>query len=485
MGAERNISPTFVDFEERLSLWDLRAHGRAYWHQIRYPVAGMLQQALGVAEQRQRTFRDRSLRSWLAALPPSYFPAAARRANWFDLDEADVLVVNHPRHAKVGDDWVCPYTSPLLRELDRRYWVIEDVNQGVHAHPQSAPRVRYLEWPLLLAQVGFLLRHGITGGRLDRRERADVGDWIAEMRATFGAAPPLSKALRRTRAGVRELAACDFLYSRLLDRVRPRLVVLVVGYSYRCLPLAALARARGIVVAELQHGNMGATHVAYNFAPGRRPPAFPDYLLTFGDWWRDITPGLPLPAAQCPAFGFAWLEQHGTARSRRPDGGSKTVLFISQSSIGGELGRWALDAAARLDGWTIRFKLHPGEALSWRTRYPWLADAPFEVVDTPTNIYDEFTRADAVVGVYSMAVFEALAFGLPLFIADLPGAETVRPLLDEGGATLCRDPEDLAAAIRTARTPPSAVLDRLWQPNAVANFRAFVDRVLGSSGPNN
>ena len=475
-GPDRDVAPAFLELEERLGLWDLHAYGRAYWHQIRYAVAGLLKQALGVAEERQRTFRDRSLRSWLTALPPSYFPAAARRANWFALDQADILVINHPRHVRSGADWVCPYTAPLLSGLEHRHWVLEDVHQGVHAHPQSAPRVRYLEWPVLLAQVWFLLRHGIAGGRLNRSERADVGDWLAEMQRTFGAAPSLEAALRRTRAGVREMVALESLYSRLLDRVRPKLVIVVVGYSYRCLPLVAIARERGIPVAELQHGNMGATHVAYNFAAGRRPPAFPDWLLTFGDWWRDITPGLPLPREQCPAIGFAWLDQH-RARTQ-PTRASKTALFISQPSIGAELGRWAIDVARQLPDWTIRYKLHPGETLGWRERYPWLADAPFEVVDTPSNIYDEFTRADLVVGVYSTAVFEALAFGLPLLIADVPGADTVQPLIDEGGATLCRDAAELAREIRASHVAPTTVLDRLWKPDAARNFAQFVDRML-------
>src|SRR6185312_7945648 len=135
---------------------------------------------------------------------------------------------------------------------------------------------------------------------------------------------------------------------RLLDQVQPRLVVNVVGYRLVHQILTLCARTRGIPVAELQHGTIGAAHAGYNFAPGRRPAAFADYLLTFGDVYRGLTPGLPLPAANVMPIGYGWLalQQSAFQRDGDRDRDTKTVrprrvLFLSQRDIGRELSQLA------------------------------------------------------------------------------------------------------------------------------------------------
>ncbi|MBW2529005.1 MAG: hypothetical protein JRI23_32815 [Deltaproteobacteria bacterium] len=477
----KQLHDRFVRLEEAAGWWDLEAYGQKYWHQIRYGVFSALLQSHHPIGKPQLTWRDRPLSSWIRNVRPTHWAPAVRRSLWWDLDPADVLVINHPRHVRLGDEWVCPYTEPLLRQLDRSYWVLEDVWQGVHSHPQSGPRLKYLEWSVLTEQVRFLARHGLTGGRLSSAEQRQVRTWCETLQAELGGGPSVQRALSLTRAAVRELAALRRLYGALLARVEPKLIVLVVHYSYRCLPLTATARERGIPVAELQHGTLGETHLAYNVAPGRRPPGFPDYLLTFGDWWRDHTPGLPLAAEAAPAIGYAWLDAYAARTPRRcPAGNPRTVLFVSQGTIGPELSRLATELAARKPGaYRIRYKLHPGELMGWRERYPWLVGTDIQVIDEPTNIYDEFTQAETVVGVYSTALFEALAFGVAVVIPKLARHETMQPLADGGAATIC-PPEELARAIEEATPPPSEVRDALWRPNAAANFTAFVDQALGS-----
>lgn len=473
--SQQDVHDAFIALEESAGLWDLQAYGQRYWHQIRQPVYMQVLQATGLMGRPQRSWRDRPLSSWLGTVQPSHWPHAARRANWANLDRADVLVINHPRHVERQGQWVCPYTQPLLEGLPDSHWVVEDVWQGVHSHPQSGARLKYLEWNFLFSQIGFLMRHGLTGGRLDGAEREAAATWRAQLQDALGGAPAQAKALAMTRAAVRELAAFEVLYGRLLDRVQPKLIVMVVHYSYRCLPLTALARQRGIEVAELQHGTMGSTHLAYNVAPQRRPPSFPDYLLTFGDWWRDMTPGLPLSADQSPAIGFAWLEAHRQTRGRPGD----AVLFVSQGTTGEELSKMAVTLSKERPGLNIRYKLHPGEILGWRERYPWLQDARVEVIDRASNIYDEFAAAKVLVGVYSTAMFEGVAFGLPIVLASLPGYETMLPLIDAGAATLCDD-GDLARAIADAAPPTDDVRARLWRPHPVKRFHEFVSKRLGT-----
>jgi CDP-glycerol glycerophosphotransferase (TagB/SpsB family) len=126
----------------------------------------------------------------------------------------------------------------------------------------------------------------------------------------------------------------------------------------------------------------------------------------------------------------------------------------------------------------IRYKLHPGELLGWKDRYPWLDRSSIEVIDQLTDVYEEFVRADVVVGVYSTAIYEAVAFGLPVLLVDLAGIESAKALIETGGATACSNVDELRTALSSAEPPSEAVRQLLWRPGAVDNFRAFVEQAV-------
>jgi hypothetical protein len=138
-----------------------------------------------------------------------------------------------------------------------------------------------------------------------------------DIRSRF--APPSEKKVRATRAVVAALyAELDFAvsavgisvatnkvlrhqarvegmrqrYDSLLTRVSPKIVIMD-GASYggsRAIQVRA-AKERGIPVAELQHGWIGAAHGAYNFGRSmwrdEMRQYLPDVLLTFGDYWAE------------------------------------------------------------------------------------------------------------------------------------------------------------------------------------------------------
>jgi hypothetical protein len=281
---------------------------------------------------------------------------------------------------------------------------------------------------------------------------------------------------------VRSTLALSGRYERLLDTIRPKAVMQVVHYSYRNMVMTPLAKARSIPVVELQHGLIGPTHMAYNMAPGRRPEGFPDYLLLFGSWWRENTPGLPLPEERTPAVGFARLEDVRSSHERGARQGPHVVLFVSQGAVGDKLSRIAAELAARLDPALFRviYRLHPTEMATWRRRYPWLASAPLEVHDRPgESIYSLFTRAGSQVGVYSTALVEGLAFGLRTYLVTLPGHEDLEPLAARGLVGLVDDAGALGEALASEVGPPSdRDLASIWKPGARGQFAAFLSELL-------
>jgi hypothetical protein len=479
----QQVHDAFLNLEEEAGLWELRAYGRRYWHNIRYDVWGAVQRSLGLSGVKHGSWRSRPLSTWITPRP-SHWADAVRRSTWHDLEPADLLVFNHPRHVLDDGAWRCAYSDPLLANLPHSRWVIEQGFQGLHYLPNRTQGLKYIEWAKLRAYTKFALRDGWRGGRLAAVDRREVVRWVQLLRARLGGGPDDEKALSLVRIAIRRIVALTELFERLLDDVQPRVVVHVVHYNFRSMVMTPLAKARGIPVVEVQHGFIGPTHLAYNTAPGRQPEAFPDYLLLFGQLWREITPGLPLPEERTPSIGFARLESMRTVQQSRPASAPFEVLFVSQSAVGEALTRIAAELAERVDPARFRIvvKLHPSEASGWRQRYPWLARAKVSVKDAPTDdIYQQLARAQVQVGVYSTALFEGLAFGLPTAIMALPGHEDMRVLTSRGLATLVHDVEGLARYLESSPEPaPSEALSSIWAPGARERFRTFIQELIGS-----
>jgi len=471
----------FIAHEEAHDLWSLTAYGRRYWHFVRYEVFGWLMQAMELQGRRHGGYADKPLREKLA-IHPRRWPATLRRSHWRDLRPVDLVVFPHPRHVPSDGSWVCPYTAPLVAGLPHRRYVVKDLYEGRHPHPLVDADLRYIEWARRAAELGFMATDAWRGAWLTKADRATCDAWVTDLERAFGVALDHDKVFRYLRKSIRNDLTLEKVYHRLFDKTRPRAAVCAVHYTHRNLAMTRVAKARGIPVVEVQHGFFGASHLAYNVAPGRHPESFPDYLTVFGDFWRENTPGLPLPPERTPAIGFAWLErERARATPDAPDATRKTVLFVSQGTVAEALSEAAVGLSQRLDParWRIRFKHHPSDLSGWRERYPALAASSVEVIERPLGIYDAFAAADAQVGVYSTAVYEGLAFGLRTCVLAVPGHEGMLPLVEAGVVAKCADADELAAALESDTKPSPAQLDRIWRPGAVGRFRDFVTELIG------
>ncbi len=476
----------FIELEEAQDLWSLELFGKRYYHAIRAETFDAVAGGLGLLDARHQRRPYRYLRS-LAEQPRRLSPIIRGYA-WRALPKTDLLVVNHPRHQLLDGVWQCPYTAPLLRGYPGSFVVLERSDKGHHWQPAEMRGLHYLDGACAVANAAFVIQQGAQQRLHESRIRAHAKSITSALSQGLGLDVAHESVARLIRRELRHLTAYTTMYERLLDQAQPRAVLCVVHYSARCIPLTLAARRRGIPVIEVQHGTIGAGHAAYNVAKGRTPTAFPDYLLTFGDYWRETTKGLPLSAEQAPAIGYAWLEmlrERALSQASRTRRTEKKVLFVSQSAIGSALSRVAAELAplASTHGYVVEYKLHPGETSGWRERMPWLVRDDIRVIDTQTSIYHHFAEASVQVGVYSTALYEGLAFGLPTVIMALPGWDNLAPLVDAGAARVAVDARELWALLQDAAPQaPSELLERVFRPRAVHNFGKFISQLQTSHG---
>jgi hypothetical protein len=485
LGPRRNVSElllAFIAFEEREQLFERSLLGVAYWQLIRHDVFRETIESLGLAARAHLRVEELPLRHWLGA-QLRHMPKTLERSRLRHTPAADLLIAAHPRHVPYQGKFICPYSQPLLWGTARSRVVLEGHFQGRYFAPDAGESTRYVDLALVRAHAEFRLRE-LRGAGLTARDAAEIAGLVQRMRDTLGGAPETAAVLRRVRTALLAALGLTPWLERLLEAVRPKLVVVVVGYRLVNQLLTQVARSRAIAVAELQHGTLGASHAGYNFAAGRRPASFPDHLLLFGEFWRQATPGLPLPASHTPAIGYGWLDLQRASYERTERAVPRRVLFLSQRGIGRELAKVASALRTRLPGgeFEIVYRLHPSEGIGWQSAYPELARSDIRVERAEERaLYASQSAAHVQVGVYSTALLEGMAFGLETFLVELPGHEQLAMLSAAGLARTVGDAETLAQWLQQSGTPHSApsAAETLWTPGAAANFARFVEQNIG------
>ncbi|MCM1235255.1 MAG: hypothetical protein NC489_34575 [Ruminococcus flavefaciens] len=272
-------------------------------------------------------------------------------------------------------------------------------------------------------------------------------------------------------------------YSKILDKITPRLIVEVTYYNNSLMVLNELAKARGIPVIELQHGTMHDAHASYQFADGcGKIDQFPDYVFLFSEYWKKCA-HLPIDDAHIKITGYPYFERQlyqyrNTAIKKE---GPVNLIFVSQGTISRELGRLAADLCDLLDDtrYHIIYKLHPGEYEGWRERNPELLKDNIEVIDSlEHSIYEYFPKCSIQIGVYSTAIYEGLGFGLMTYIYDVGHADTMTELCRQGYAIYVRSAEELYSHITSHETNDSNSGKEFWKMNSLENICTEIDQLL-------
>jgi hypothetical protein len=238
--------------------------------------------------------------------------------------------------------------------------------------------------------------------------------------------------------------------------------------------LVALMKARGILVAEPQHGWIGPTHGAYNFGAAMRVPelfaTLPDELLTFGDYWSE---GIRHPARSV-AIGKPHLEamsEFAVDWEERP----RSVLLVSSVTDPEETNDFGLALRSALPTtWTVIFRPHPSERVDVESRYGRMLSHSGIKLDENSDVYESLSTIRGVVGVASTVLFEALAMGCHVFVRDSPYAEYY--VGDVFGPTIHGAP-DIARVARVLLEdnagPAAGIADAMWKPRATENFNLW------------
>ncbi len=244
----------------------------------------------------------------------------------------------------------------------------------------------------------------------------------------------------------------DFeFYDKLIKKRKPKQIFLVCSYVYK-LALIAAAKQNKVETIEIQHGTIDKFHLGYSFPEHNSIDYFPDKMYFFGEYWKNCM-SFPIEEENKIVYGFPYFrkqkKKYATIEKK-----TGTILIISQGTIGNNLSEFLWKSREFLKDYQITYKLHPGEYDRWKTDYPNLVKLSelenVTIIDNNnTNLYTFLAESEFVIGVYSTAIYEALAFDCKVMCVNLPGIDYLEDLIKKDFVKLVVKPEDFSGYLKT------------------------------------
>lgn len=472
----------FIKFEYENILFKEQINNFKYWHYIRKTVYDeILEKKSNIGQAHSNLNKEKYYRRIVLKL--KQFPNWIYRNPFFLLKKKDILVLNHPRRVKNQNYYDCIYTDEILNNLDYSYYVFEQPILEKHFTPVTTKNLKYLDYLNYKIAINVEFNRKILRFRFSKADLDNICTILNRIEKLFEVNLNKTKILKALKIAYLSYKPTRRYYNKLLEKINPKIIIELVSYGRDRLIINELASEKGIPVIELQHGTMGKYHIAYNFAEKIKLPTFPDYIFVFGQFWKDNT-RLPIQDDKVKVVGWSYFQQkvneYENSGSIKGDS-KKTILFISQGTIGKALSKIAIEVFKKLnkEKFRIIYKLHPGEYDRWEDEYPWLVTANFEVIDhNNKDMHHYFAQSDIQVGVASTALFEGLGYGLKTIVVKLQGHEYMEKLYNESFAELVDNSESLVKKITTKSKNKALNIDYFWKPNCIENFKNEVYNIL-------
>ncbi len=406
-----------------------------------------------------------------------------RRTEKTGIRNPDVLFLCHGRRVLENGLYVCPFTD-YLADLYPNSVSLERTHR--HREPARTKNLVYADriWALaFLYHVLFRTFRKKDYVNLIKQAESILGEPLAALEEALQVKIRKKALYRRIAALTCFYRSSRKRYVRFLKRLQPRVIVEVVGKSFEAKLINEIASELSIPTVELQHSILTQNSL---YPEGVKERQFPDYLLTWSDYWSDFA-RLPIPQDHVIAVGQnqfdCRLKKYAPVLAEKAAGKHGIrVAFLSGLVYGKELSRFAVRFAelAGKHGISVVYKLHPVEFPDWREQYPELAVSGLTVVDTlEKGIYDIFAENDVQVGVKSTALYEGIGFGLSTFVMEHEMVDDMRRVCEEGYASLVRTPEELLQGIlNLKRGENAAAAEHFWKSGAAENTKNVIDGLI-------
>ena len=395
--------------------------------------------------------------------------------------KSDILIFNHSRRAwnEKEKTYDCKYTEKLSDYYKSTTTYEAPFSDG-HIEPTHTPNLRYLDRIIIRSYIYEVLNRKLFKKQYSK-DYNTIKQYLTNVMSQYYDDKTIDQIAKSMTKNLYLIYYRRKSMRKIIKKVSPKVIIEVVGYSRNNMVVNEVAKEMGIPTIELQHSQISDVLLQYMWNGRNDIEQFPDYLFTYGDFWSHGIQA-PIPSENVKAVGFPYFEEQMKLISDKNNGkqSGDSVLFVSQYLAGKYVYELAIKVSQICPDINIIYKLHPEEYGIWETRYPELKKFSNINVITDVNVslYECFTKVNAVVGVYSGALYEALAFDLPVYLYNVNYIEHMKKLIDVDGAMVFNSAEELMGVLKEGKRMDTPKLE-IWKKDSWNNLVREVDAIMG------
>lgn len=435
----------FLAFEDSHSLFERKVGDFYFWPYIRFNLYMKMEE---IKNNPDNTISNKPRKLELKDVI-SLIRNCTWRNPYFRMKNKDILIVNHPRRIKNGDNYECVYTEDIAKIFNDRACTLEFLYGWGHLMPNKTPNIFYMDYIDVFAAIQKVFIKNRYRQQIERLkcESIEIDKLLTE---EFGFSTGDRYIFNLLEKRFYWYLIKKRMLKHVISKIKPKIVIETVGYETNKMIINEICNELNIPTVELQHGVMGRGHLAYNFLRKKEYAFFPDKIFVFSDYWKEVT-RLPIKESDIINVGFPYLEKNLKKYSRSKEYNNRlNILIISQPEFSTKISGMAEELLRKLESMNIDFhiiyKLHPAEYNNGNDRFDIIAaNKHVELINSNENsIYYYFAKSNVQIGVTSTAIFEGLAFNLDTFIYHLEKTDTyMKDLIEKGIAKMFDNADEL------------------------------------------
>ena len=342
--------------------------------------------------------------------------------------QSDILFISHARRVQENGLYKCIYTDDIADKFGQKAITGEFIYLMKHFKPAYTKNLIYFDCVDIIPTLYFRIDKYKLKKDLEiiKSKTSRVANLISN---EIGINIDEQKLYRITERRYIWYRRKKEIIRKILLRIKPKVIVEVVGYEVNKMIFNEVASELGIQTVELQHGPIGPGKLAYNYLGDTKYTYMPDKLLTFSEYWKNSC-SFPIGENNIIPVGYPYMEEQHHKYPRHIDDSSlPTIIVLSQPAISEELQKYILSCldSKRRGGfpYKIIYKLHPSEySRAEEIKKSFAAYEFVEIVDNSSrSLYELFSISDIQIGVFSTAIYEGLSYNLETWLYLAEGAD--------------------------------------------------------------
>lgn len=469
----------FLETEKSYNFFDLEIENVLIWKYIREDIYNLFLEREYKTERRVAITHNylRKLQFYISQLR---FLFSKNNCN---IMKADLLFCNFPRKIKINGRYSCIQLEEIIKNcihskfvIEYPFWIEDNSYEKAHFNVEEKD-IFFTDKMELQACIGSLLNgykflFFLYVNSIKIHQLIEVIEHELEIKIN-------------KRKLYKKLFFCCYYekimktkVKRLLNKIKPKCFIEVYTPNRELAIFNEVCHELEIPIIDIQHGALNYYEpIMYSYSEKRQYLHLSDYIFLLGEYWKN-KPNFHLKDEKLYVVGSPFLEYTKNEKMTRR---KEFVLILSQTRYHKYFIELCEYLAENLNC-KIVLKLHPYEnAYYEKGEYKKIEEKGVKVVHgLETHLYNYLQSSMCVIGINSTALFEAIAFDVPVFFAqDKYGTETIQSLVKKFNVfEFKNNAEVLLLFEKIVHLNTSFETEDLFAAKSSENIKKAIDRIL-------